>query len=313
MQRKKNIFRLIILAALLVATPVVWFLINRAEPVVEPGLFRTDDLKMIDQIRLSRDGQVIQLHFDGVRWMLNDSIEADADMITVLFATFAQAVPRHPVGEHQRDSIAAQLKSEGVKVSLYQEGKEVMAFYAGGNARRTMSYFMGTSDPQPYLMTIPGYRVYVAGIFEQEVNAWRNKRIFDFNWRNFQGLAAEFRDDTNAYFTVSMSGRTYALDGDVPVDTARMNTFLDDVSLVHVERYLTDNRISTDSLQIHSPEMTIKVQDVSKAIHTLAIYQADDKTRNIVVLIDDKRPALITAEDAQRLMKRRSFFVTNDR
>ncbi len=41
-------------------------------------------------------------------------------------------------------------------------------------------------------MNIPGYRVYVSGIFELDESGWREKRVFAFNWQNFQKLDAHF-------------------------------------------------------------------------------------------------------------------------
>ena len=146
----------------------------------------------MSQVTLQSDAVTISLEFNGGRWSVNEKYSADPAMIEVLFATLQQAEPKRPLAVSQSDSIASHLRKEGVKVSLLSNGSLVKTFFAGGNTARNQAYFLGEDEKVPYLMNIPGYRVYVSGIFELDESGWREKRVFAFNWRNFQQLEASF-------------------------------------------------------------------------------------------------------------------------
>ena len=87
-------------------------------------------------------------------------------MIEVLFATLQQAEPKRPVSPSIRDSVRQDLRQRGVRVSLFSSGVKEVGFYAGGNMKKTQAFFSHEQkDETPYVITIPGYRVYVSGIF----------------------------------------------------------------------------------------------------------------------------------------------------
>jgi hypothetical protein len=69
------------------------------------------------------------------------------------------------VAESLRDSIAAVLDTNGVVVKLYEGDNLLKEFIAGGNATKTQAYFKYPEEEDSYVMVIPGYRVYAAGIF----------------------------------------------------------------------------------------------------------------------------------------------------
>src|SRR5687768_12922575 len=226
---------------------------------VDPFMFKDFDFKSVDQVVLeSRTGRV-DLKFNGTKWKVNNQFDADPSMVEVLFATLQQAEPKRPLPPNIQDSINTVLKQQGVKVSVISSGQPVLIFYAGGNAKKTQAYF-GTENEElkSYLVTIPGYRVYASGIFELPEKEWKNKFVFGFNWRNFQRLEAEFPEKGADDFQVALNDNYFSVEGLVSVDTAKLNTFLDDVSLLTVDEYLEET-IFEDSVAKTSPVMLLKV------------------------------------------------------
>ena len=168
-------------------------------------------------------------------------------MVQVLFATIQQAEPKRPLPLGIQDSVSQELRQNGVKVSLISSGTPELTFYAGGNGQKTQAYFsVDKGDAKPYLVTIPGYRVYVSGIFEVEEKDWRDKLVFGFNWRNFESLQASFPNSPSDNFQVVFQDNYFAVQGLNAVDTAKLNDFLDDVSLLTVEEF-TDQAIPADT------------------------------------------------------------------
>ena len=215
--------------------------------------FQVQDLGAVSRVRLTSDSTEVSLSYDGARWRVNDTVTADADLISVLFATLQQATPKRGVARAHQDSIFQHLKSSGVTVSLFDGQELVKRFVAGGNASKTQAYFGDPETGEVFVMSIPGYRVYVSGILELGKDGWRDKFVFNFNWRNFKRLEATWPDLPSDNFAVSMQRGSFGIEGMPEADTAKLNTFLDNVSLLTVDEYFSAPAL-IDSLRGSEPQ-----------------------------------------------------------
>lgn len=267
MYRRQNILLLIALASLTALAFLVYsFRIDTGMP--DKNLFKATDLSAVDKVMLTSRKDTIEIGFNGTRWQVNGK-PADPDMIQVLMATLAQAEPRRPVARLERDSIAQAVAQHGIRVTLLAGRQTVKSFIAGGNTQKTQAYFLPSDEPTPYAVIIPGYRVYVSGIFETEETDWLDKRIFNFNWRNFKSLKASFPSPAND-FEVTFDGKIFSIDG-LKTDTAKLNTFLDQVSLLEADR-LVLNKTLRDSLISHQPAVRLQVATLAGEIMPLSVY-----------------------------------------
>ena len=309
MQEKKNKRLAILLCALCFITGLVYYFDRPAGTVeVDKDIFKNYDLKDINQVVLeSRKGKV-DLKFNGAKWEVNNQFNADATMIQVLFATFQQAEPKRPVAASVQDSLNRDLKENGVRVSLIASGKTELSFYAGGNAQKTQAFFsLDADEPKSYVVTIPGYRVYVSGIFEAPEKDWRDKLVFAFNWRNFERLETRFPQTPADNFDVGFHENHFTVQGLQKPDTAKLNTFLDDVSLLTVEEYI-DLQTSRDTLSQSAPMMIVTVKDIGKRVYTLQLYRPSGTTQRIPGLINGAQWAYFDSRKVQNIFKRRTFF-----
>src|SRR5690349_7025543 len=243
MQRKRNIQLLFALGYLTITTALLWFYLNREEEPVDKTIFKVEDLKQIDKIVLTKKEKTIELKFNGARWRVNNQV-ADRSMIDVLFATLQQAEPKRQIVESLQDSITTILKNEGVKVSLYSADNLQKEFLVGGNVNKTQAYFKPVNEEECYLMVIPGYRVYTSGIFELEENGWKDKYVFDFNWKNFQALKATFQGNHKNDFEIGMGKSYFEVKGIASVDTTKLNDYLDAVSLLTVDQFVNKEEVT---------------------------------------------------------------------
>ncbi|MCK6617612.1 MAG: hypothetical protein L6Q51_08195 [Cyclobacteriaceae bacterium] len=267
MYRKQNIGLLISLGALIALTVMV-YVFQQHENDVDKNLFKVTDLTLVDRIELKGKSDTIELAFDGVRWKVNGK-PADADMVQVLMATLAQAEPRRPMPKLLRDSTAAALAEKGVRVSVFAGTQPVLTFFAGGNQQKTEAIFLKQGEAIPYSVIIPGYRVYVSGIFEVGETGWLNRRIFNFNWRNFKSLNVIF-PSTGDSFEVSYDGTMFSIPG-IKTDTAKLNTFLDQVSLLEADQ-LVNNEPLRDSLASVQPAVTLQAATLAGEVFLLSVY-----------------------------------------
>lgn len=273
MQEKKNIRLIILLVVLLVTTGFAyWLSLDEDSVLIDKTVFRVNDLKVIDKITFESQHAKVELKLDGVHWKVNDRFDADRNLIEVLFATLQQAEPKRPVALMLKDSISREIKNKGVKVSLFAAKAPLKIFYAGGNTQKTQAYFEG-EDGVPYIMVIPGYRVYTAGIMELDESGWREKRIFNFNWRNFKNLSAAFPTEAKQDFEIAFIENYFGIKGLAQSDTTKLNNYLDAVSLLGADKYTKSGTSKIyDSLVNTQPAMRIEVKDVTDHTYSLAIY-----------------------------------------
>lgn len=307
MQKRRNKRRLLVLVVLTTLTLAVFWWIQPENRVDVPqDVFQVGDLNAISRVTLVSDSAEVSLSYDGARWRLNDTLNADADLISVLFATLQQATPKRAVARASQDSIFRHLKKSGVTVSLFDARELAKQFLAGGNASKTQAYFADPDTGDVYVMGIPGYRVYVAGIFELAPEGWRDKFVFNFNWRNFERLEARWPDEPAENFTVAMQRNFFGIEGMTEVDTAKLNTFLDNVSLLTVEEYISKPGL-IDSLQAAEPQLILRISDVGKRTYSLRLYESG-QSRRVPGLLQGSHGAVFDRRKIEQIMKPRSFF-----
>jgi len=309
MQEKKNKRLVIILAVLLVTAGVVYWYgqSSSTKYTVDKNLYRNFDLKTVDQITLESKSGKVNLKFNGSRWKVNEQYDADANMIEVLFATLQQVEPKRPVAKSLQDSTNSALEEKGVKVNLFAAGQNVYAFQAGGNTQKTQGTFKGQGDDQSYQVIIPGYRVYVSGIFELPEKDWRNKLVFNFNWQNFQKLDVSFPDKADNDFTIVLDQQVFGVKGLPQTDTTKLNGFLDHVSFLDVDEYLPVSP-DTDSLFMGKPLVQITITDIASRNYSLQLFPFDKSRSQFPGLINGNDRAVFAIEKVRELFKPRKFF-----
>lgn len=308
MQQRRNKSRLILLAVLTtLALIVFWWIQPENRLDLKEDLFQVEDLSSINRVTLQSDNANISLSYDGSQWRLNDSLAVDRDMISVLFATLQQARPKRAVAQSSQDSIFRELKTSGVTVSLYEGEALREQFIAGGNRAKTQAYFAAPGTGEVYVMAIPGYRVYVSGILELDANGWRDKFVFNFNWRNFKRLEMRWPDEPSENFAVSMQKDFFGIEGMAAADTSKLNTFLDDVSLLTVDAYLSEPGLS-DSLQSLQPQFDLRVSDIANRTYRLRVFDPG-ASGPVFALLQQDQAAVFDRRKIMQLSRQKSFFL----
>jgi hypothetical protein len=306
MQQKRNIRLLISLCVLIVITAVALFLFNEDRATVDKAVFQVEDLKTIDQVVLERDSTKVDIALDGTRWKVNGQV-ADRALIDVLFATLQQAEPKRKVSDKLADSLKTFLEAEGVHVTLSQSGEQALDFYAGGNASKTQAYFTKAGDDAVYIMVIPGYRVYTSGIFELEAPGWKDKYVFNLNWPYFKSLNVSFAASPADNFEVTMD-KLPVIKDIAQADTAKLNDFLDKVSLLTADQYLTKDQATVyDSALFTSLGFEITVVDMSGKTYALKLYPEIGKPQ-VFGVVHGSYPAVFDSRKILPLMKTKGWF-----
>ena len=309
MQERKNKRLAFLLAAMIAVTVLSSFWLGRrSTDSVDPSLFRIDALELIDSVTFQAPGGNVILRFDGTRWMVNDQYRADGQMVEVFFATLEQIVPRRPVSTNLRDSVSRFLVESGTKVQLFASGEKKGEFWAGGNRQKSEAWFL-SSDQQPYVMVIPGYRVYASGVFELDEAGWRDKQVFRFNQRNFKSLALNFTREPANSFVINYQDQVFDIPGIPNSDTTKIFDFLDAASLLKAVNLVRTGEIRwVDSLLTQQPSFTIDVTDISDRTSQLRIYPPLAGESQVLGVMGEEA-ALFKKSDIIKLAKRKSYFV----
>lgn len=311
MQEKKNKGLLISLIALITLTSIVFFFQGEEDRIiVDLSLFKVEDLAKIDGIQLESARGKVKLRYESTGWKVNDRFSADRQMITVLFATLEQALPKRPVAASKLDWVNAMLDSSGVSVSLFEGAVLRKQFTAGGD-KKSEAYFRLGGKSETYLMAIPGYRVYVSQIFELEENGWRDKRIFNFNWRNFTTLSTSFPSDPASDFVITRPDKslTVALAGIAEPDTARVNAFLDDVLQLTADQIVAPGSSKKyDSLANTVPVNRMEIRDIANRTYRLSLFPPMSGDPMVLGTAFENERVLLDRKKVARVVRKRAYF-----
>jgi hypothetical protein len=273
-QQKKNIALLISLAVLGIISLILFWRAGTERDKIDPTLFQLSDSKSVNKVVFNRDTAKIELEFLNNRWRVNQTFDADRNLIDVLFATVAQAIPKREAAARVRDSVMREIKKQGVKVDFYVGPNLDKTIWVWGDEQQNITYFVGNEGDTPYVMLIPGYRVFVGGIFLQGAGTWRDKRIFNFNWRNFVELSSTFPNDPMQNFKVVLTAdKLLAVDGVVEADTTVLSNYMQAVSLIEADAfYQVGESPRYDSLIQTKPIMSIAVKQLSGEETQLQVF-----------------------------------------
>lgn len=307
--KRRNQFLTVILVVLC-GTSTILFVNSRRGPVlkIDAGLFKVEASQKIDQVTLQRGDRKINLDFENGKWRVNNNWDADASMIKVLFATASQVEPRRPVAVTLIDSVKHELQKNGVHVIMSEHGTVKTGFTAGGNSLKTEAWFLKDGDTQPYVMTIPGYRVYVSGIFELDESGWRNKRVFDFNWRNFRSLATSYPKEKDQSFEIELKGRELAIRGIELADTAKLADYVDAISLLFATKFISSPDHKVDSLKLAVPAAEIVITDIGKSTYSLGLFPPSKNDQQVYGRLGNGEVVALDKNDVARIVRRKDYF-----
>jgi hypothetical protein len=299
---RRNQLLALSLAVLTAVTIVLAFVKARPRARVDRDIFKIAKPDKVDKVILESSSGNVVLTYGSRGWAVNDSLPADGNMIKVLFATLMQNEVRRPVAKVLRDTAVARLAKSGVKVMVMAGDETLKQFIAGGNTARTKAWFMDDGQ-NIYEMEIPGYRVYVSGIYELGENGFRNKYVFAFRWANFKAMEVKFPTRPADGFRVSLQKDYYTIEGMTRVDTTKLADFLQEASVLAVDEY-ADASLDTTSL---TPLMDIKVFDIANRIYPLRIYKEERNGK--YPGLSGTKPAFFRAEHVRSILHPRKFFV----
>ncbi len=303
-------YRSIILLVLIGITVMVYFVLpDNAASKIDRYLFKPVFLEQIDQVSIASANQTIELSFLDGRWMLNEKLVADRQMIQVLFATIDQAIPKRKVAGNQQDELSQRFNADAYHVKLYQGDELKKEFQVWGDPQKKMTWFKAPKANDIYQVVIPGYNAYVAFIFQQPEHEWRDKLVFDFNWQNFTALQLNYSARAEESFEISLSDDYFRVKDLPKTDTARLNDYLDYISMLETRKWLMpgeDER--ADELAETEAHANISISNIAGRSRQLELWSEPVKSNQYLARLDGKQLLWLGGQDMQFLLRRKQDF-----
>jgi hypothetical protein len=193
-----------------------------------------------------------------------------------------------------------------VKITLKKDGELLKEYFVVGNPAKSETYFHLEGNDW-YVVTIPGYRVYVASIFELTENDWREKRIFNFNWQNFKSLRASFAGQASEDFTINAQKQYISIDG-IEADTTKLLGYLDAVLQMSSDKILSGEEAKQyDSLFNADPSVTISIFDIANREWRLSVFGTASAQKPVLAKLNNEA-ILLNAKAAAVLLRGRTYF-----
>lgn len=273
-QREKNIRQLVYLVILISITTLVVFLGGEQKGIdFDKRKFTLDENTVITTLVLEGKDHTNRFEYVNGTWQVNDKYIIDQGMRDVLFAVLSNVEVKRPAALSNRDSLASALLNNGVKVSILNNGDTILTYLTGGNEELLQSYFMDEADKLPYLVHIPGYQYYLAGIFTPGENEWRSRFIWDIDWSSLKRMAIHFKDEKDS-LVFEYENDFIGVMGINRLDTAEMMDYLESIAYLQTDKYLLKDEIPVydQSIDGGDPVLTIDVEQIGNRSSSLQIY-----------------------------------------
>jgi len=249
----------------------------------------------LEKISIINNAENISLGNANDGWILNESFDVDPSILTLFQRIMSNVQVRRPVEVVESDNV--------IKVELYGL-EENINFKVWGNETKTKTYFSDESGV--YEMEIPGYRDYLAGIFELKMNQWRNREIFSGNWRTIQKLEI-IQEST---LSIRFDDNFYLVDGIAALDSNSIVDYLNQYEHLQVNEIVTQDQIPTlDEIIQEAPLATIVIESIDyNSEKKIIVYPKKDDQPYHVIRTENDLTAVVDARRITNLLVSPSYF-----
>lgn len=312
-QGDKNKMLMILLAVLVAFSAILGFMDrNPRGGTVRKERYAVDDTASVQRIVIRSDALALDnaLEKNKKGWTINESHEADRNIVRVLLSVLQQVRVARPVPKVRQEEVKQQLSREGIEVQVYDDKGLMKAFYVYGNNTKTETVFAERPAGPAHIMVLPGYDSYVAGIFEVTSLDWRSRAVFSSTWRSLQRLEILYPDSPKKNVEIRFNIDFFEITGVEQIDTTAMMGFLEGLQYFEAERYIEpEDGGAYDSLLQTEPLAIVSVDDVvASRDNRVILYPALTGERVHLGLLGAEEIALFNKATVDGILKQKEDF-----
>lgn len=309
MQKRENIRLLIILTVLIAATVVVMTTGGPRRVSFNPELFSIQDTSQIDKIVVSGKSFINTLNKDNGFWKVNGKYQLDEGLRRTLLPVLKEIRIRRPAPESRRQEIADFLKDEGIKVEIFNGGALLKSFLSAGVKEEGITWLMETTSGQPYVVHLPGYESYLAGLFEITENDWRDRIVLTAQRQSFRRLTLEYPAGSAEGFSILFDGLDLEMPGVADPDTGKVHDYLNLTEYILADKYLNPGEYPVyDSIVAGNPFATITVEKTNGRQDSIVFFPKPESDPFIAGKLEGEQVALFEYNRIKEIFAERKDF-----
>jgi len=261
-QSKKNIVLLSVWIVLVLLTILAYSYnpYERKSTSFEKDLFAIENANQtISRIELNGQAFKNTLEKDENSWSVNQEYLLDASMQQVFFKLLEQISIQRPIVGENSTKIKQNVLDSGVQVNIYGNEGLLNSYTVGGDFQSMRSYFV--KGEEVYLVQLPGYQSYVAGIFEVPENDWRDRVVFEGIWQDMVSLKINRPNKVLVEF--KYDDRLLRIQNQ-QADTAEVMNFVERFNYFFVDQFLPDDHIALQKKESFDKAGTIEIEGLDK-------------------------------------------------
>lgn len=256
---KKTNLILIILVVIVTATVTTIYIVRNTDKKTVFRDFAVQDTATVDKIFLiDKNNNSVLLERKENFWTANEIYRARRDFTNILLETIKRLEVSAPVPDTKLDKVLKDLSVSGVKCEIYQNGELSKTYYIGGvTDDNTGTYMILEGSDVPFILRIPGFNGFLNVRYNTEINEWREKIIFNYQFQEIAKVKVEYPGNNNeSFIAISNGDNTFNLTeiNGKPVgfrfDTIKVKEFISSCKFIGFEAYIMDSlqQFKRDSL-----------------------------------------------------------------
>ncbi len=274
--------------------------------------FTLDENTIITSVYIAGEGIDNKLEYVDGLWEINSRYAIDNGMRDVFFAVLSQVEIRRPVPLTQKDSIADALKANGLKVTIQNNSELVKAYFVGGDEERFITYFIMDGDDDPYIMQIPGYLSFIAGIYDASENDWRDRFIWPVDWSRLKALKVVYENGAKKDLDFKYRDNFIAVVGVNTMDTSAVMDYLQGVANLQAYSFLEQENKYSEWAVPENKMIRIEIEQIANNNYKLDLYRIPDDENFYLGILNGTEGMLFQRPDIDILMKIKEDFILRE-
>jgi hypothetical protein len=227
-------------------------------------------------------------------WIIGGEGKVHEKNIEMLLTTLKNLEVKYPVPLKAHDNIVKVMAASSIKVEVYKNDYRIRlgslrlfpfvnkakTFYVGAVTQDNQgTYMLLEGADRPFVVTMPGFRGFVAARFTTNPQDWLSHEIFRIPYKNIQEVSVESSKEKNknyrirkldsGYEIMSLNNRQILQS----YDTVALYTFLDAFKNINYESLLDAMpEEKVDSILKSEPVYTISLKEVNGQEHKIKTY-----------------------------------------
>ncbi len=297
--KRKNIILLSIIIVLIFAN--ILLLID--SPVTssmdyDPTLFAIEDTTLINEIQISSTGRDINMkRVNG--WILNDKYPSDPNVLRLFKAVSQRVRIVRKLSVQEVEDLNDQRFIGDVNV-LIDDSDLTYGVY--GNAMATKTFFL--LGKEGFEVEIPGYTDFVGAVYQLTEDQWRDRLIFNGNWRSIQKILIDY-EGTSSDLTITFKESFFEVEGIEELDSNFVVSYLNEYEYLQANERISKGRFPKyDSLSQTEVFTWILVDDIKyREPLTIRIFPKLPNERVRLVLDPEGEMTVFEENRIQNLLK----------